>query len=95
MDDSGCIGGFLIAVALSLYLTLLPSLLHVEERVANAVDSPKDAGAGLLEVFEPPVSVECQEVVGHSGLLYRLNALQILFCGDQLTLKKRGIEKAP
>lgn len=53
MDDSGCTGGFLIAMTLSLILTLFQSLLPMEERLGNAVDSPKDPGAGLLVVFEP------------------------------------------
>lgn len=52
--------------------TLLQSFLHVEERVGDSADSPHDLKAGLLMVLEHPVSVECQQVVGHAAHIYRL-----------------------
>lgn len=45
--------------------------------------------ACLLGGLEHPVSAECQEVVGHEAHIYRQNSLQVLFCGEQLTLKRR------
>lgn len=81
MDCSGCIGGFLTAVTLSVH-TLLQSFLHVEERVGDSADSPHDLKAGLLMVLEHPVSVECQQVVGHAAHIYRLNAPQVLQGGQ-------------
>jgi hypothetical protein len=42
MDDSGCIGGFLTVVTLSVHLTLLQSFLQVEGRMGNVADSPNE-----------------------------------------------------